>query len=144
MPQLPSGLPEEIAADEDIARFLHESNKFSVAMAMARPAAFLPSKERETSVSRHGEEPADVLLALGKEAAAAANRKLYGAAIFKPNAVNEAQLTIREAEPPDRHAVIIGWPTNADPRMEKAKCLEHAAVFASKADLILFAEGEAV
>jgi hypothetical protein len=52
---LASGLPEIVADDEDLARFLTSSNHFNVRM--VKPAAFLPSSDDETSVFRHGAEP---------------------------------------------------------------------------------------
>ena len=53
MATLPSGLPEAIAPDEDIARFLTQSSQFN--SVMAKPAAFLPNpKDKESSVSRDG------------------------------------------------------------------------------------------
>ena len=58
MDVLPSGLPEAIADDEDLARFLTSSGHLSASMGTAKSAAFLPSpKDRETSVFRHGSEP---------------------------------------------------------------------------------------
>jgi len=57
---LASGLPEVIADDEDIARFLTSSSLFNTTM--AKPAAFMPSPaDRETSVFRHAGEPRDQL-----------------------------------------------------------------------------------
>ena len=65
---LPSGLPEQVADEEDLARFLTQSSQFSAVM--AKPAAFLPNpKDRETSVSRHGRAPLEALWSLGLVAA---------------------------------------------------------------------------
>ena len=78
---LASGLPEIVAGDEDLARFLTSSSQFNAQM--AKPAAFLPSAgDRETSVFRHGSEPRDALWAIGDEHAAR-SRTLHGAAIVK-------------------------------------------------------------
>src|ERR1700758_4702302 len=53
---LASGLPEIVADDEDLARFLTSRSRFNAQM--AKPAAFLPAvNDRETSVFRHGSEP---------------------------------------------------------------------------------------
>ena len=94
MATLPSGLDERVADDEPLARFLTQSNQFN--SLMAKPAAFLPSqKPLETSVSRHGSESLASLWAIGL--AAAGNRNLYGAAIFKARAVRAAQLGARVA-----------------------------------------------
>ena len=48
MGTLPSGLPDLIGDEEDLARFLTQRSHFNAIM--AKPAAFLPSrKDRETS-----------------------------------------------------------------------------------------------
>ena len=131
MATLPSGLPEVIAPDEDIARFLTQSNQFN--SVMAKPAAFLPNpKDKESSVSRHGKEPVERLWNLG--AAAAGARTLYGAAIIKAHAVADVGLELRADEPPDFHAVIRNWPWDeTDRELERAKQKELAILLASAA-----------
>jgi hypothetical protein len=128
---LPSGLPEHVADDEDLARFLTQSSQFS--STMAKPAAFLPTpRDQETSVSRHGVEPLDRLWEIGLVAAGA--RQLYGAAVFKAHHVRSAQLDVGSDEPPPRHAVIRGWPrAETDPELQKAMQKEKAIMIASAA-----------
>jgi hypothetical protein len=100
---------------------------------MVKPAAFLPSKKsRETSVSRHGAEPFAQLWELGL--AAAGDRTLHGAAIFKARVVRDVGLEAIADEPPLRHAVIRGWPwDDADEVQRKARQLELALKLASAA-----------
>jgi len=87
-------------------------------------------------VSRHGETPVAQLWSLGL--LAAGERTLYGAAIFKAQAVRDAGLEIAPAEPPPRHAVIRGWPwVSGDPELQKAQQKEKALVLASRSKLIL-------
>lgn len=128
---LPSGLPEDIADDEDLARFLVQSNQFNAML--VKPAAFLPNpKDGETSVSRHAREPLADLWELGL--LVAASRPLYGAAFVKAADVRAAQLALAPAEPPDRHAVIRGWPWHeSDPVEQKARQKELALLLASAA-----------
>jgi hypothetical protein len=128
---LPSGLPDHVDDNEDLARFLLQSNQFNTIM--VKLAAFLPNpKDRETSVSRHGREPLTHLWEIGL--AAAGSRKLYGAAIFTAHIVRNAQLDVEADEPPPRHAVIRGWPwVESDPELQKAKQKELAALVASAA-----------
>lgn len=128
---LPSGLPEDIDADEDLARFLVQSSQFN--STSVKPSAFLPNpKDRETSVSRHGREPLERLWQLGGEAAG--NRPLYGAAFVKAADVRAAQLDVAPDEPPARHAVIRGWPWDeSDPVEQKAQLKEVALYLASAA-----------
>jgi hypothetical protein len=128
---LPSGLPDQVADDEDLARFLVQSSQFNDNL--VKPAAFLPNpKDRETSVSRHGTEPKQRLWEIGLTAAGA--RSLYGAAIVKAQAVRNAGLDVFPDEPPPRHAVIRRWPWLEDDRdLQKAKQKERAILLASAA-----------
>ena len=137
MTLLPSGLPKVIQDDEPIARFLTQSSQFS--RTRADPSAFLPRKsDKETSVSRHGREPIETLKSLGR--AAAGERKLYGAVIITAQDVRGASLQIASDEPPDRHAVISGWPwLDNDPQQQKALQKERALLLVSAAGVpVLF------
>ncbi len=128
---LPSGLPESVADDEDLVRFLTQSNLFK--SMVAKPAAFLPNpRDRETSVSRHGRQPEQSLWQLGQEAAG--SRNLYGAVFFSARDVRAAQLEVFADEPPMRHAVISNWPwMDNDPELQKARQKELAVLLASAA-----------
>lgn len=131
MPTLPSGLPEYVAGDEDLARFLTQSSHFN--KTRVRPSAFLPSNSDFTSsVSRHGPRPVETLWEIGLTAAG--QRRLYGAAILKADDVRQAELIVNSDEPPKRHAVIRGWPLfPSDPDEQKARHKELALVLASAA-----------
>jgi len=134
---LASGLPEQVADEEDLARYLTRSNQFSSQHQLAKPAAFLPNpKDQETSVFRHGENPAAGLWALGQHAVG--EWKLYGAAIFKAHVARSVQLEVASDEPPPRHAAVRRWPwLEHDPGLQKARQVEMAAVIASSARLLL-------
>ncbi len=136
MTNLPSGLPENVADSEHVVRFLTQSGHFNTTM--AKPAAFLPNKSHETSVSRHGREPLADLKNIGK--IAAGDRRLHGGAFVKADIIRETKLKVISDEPPNRHAVIRGWPTNADPEEQKAARLERALQIARSAELLLFEE----
>ena len=138
---LPSGLPDYVADEEDLARFLTQSSHFT--LLMAKPAAFLPShKDRETSVSRHGTAPSDALWWLGLEAAG--NRPLYDAAIFRAHTARAAQLEVAADEPPPRHAVLRNWPwVEDDPELQRAAQKEKALLIARDAALVLRQGGTA-
>ena len=129
---LPSGLPDIITDEEDLARFLTSSSHFNSEMVKA--AAFMPSaKARETSVFRHGSEPRDTLWEIGA-GCVAGDRKLYGAAIVKARDVRAALLDAIAEEPPPRHAAIRGWPwIEEDPEGQRAQQKELALVIASNA-----------
>lgn len=132
---LHSGLPDHVVDEEDLARFLTQSNQFN--KAMAKPSAFLPSPAGvtfETSVSRHGREPIERLRSLGR--LAAGERSLHGAAIVKAHVVRSVALTVDPDEPPDFHAVIRDWPRDIDPELQKAKQKEAALTIAQSAELV--------
>jgi len=132
---LASGLPDLVADDEDLARFLPSSSQYH--FQIAKPASFLPSaSDRETSVFRHGSEPRAALWAIGDEHAAR-NRTLYGATIVKARDVRAALLEVIADEPPPRHAAIRGWPwLDDDLELQKAQQKERAVLVASKAVLL--------
>jgi hypothetical protein len=96
-------------------------------------AALLPSsKDNETSVYRHGAQPAERLWQIGQRAAG--NRQLHGVAIFKAEHVRAVQLDVFAAEPPPRHAAIRGWPrAENDAELTKAQQKELAAAIAQHA-----------
>jgi len=130
---LPSGLPELVADDEDLARFLTSSGHYNASV--ARPAAFMPNpKNGETSVFRHGAEPLEELKSIA-QAEVGAERRIHGAAIVRASAVREAKLEVTAKEPPLRHANIVGWPwSEDDPDFGKAGQKELAALIAQKAN----------
>jgi hypothetical protein len=132
---LPSGLPEFVADDEALARFLLSSSHF--AAAVVKPAAFLPNPKAQmtTSVSRHGAEPREELMQIGR--GLRPDRTLHGAAICKAAVVRSARLDVTSDEPPPRHANIVGWPVNADASLQKAAQIERALEIASMCTLIL-------
>src|SRR5919197_677650 len=116
---LPSGLPEIVEDEEDLARYLTSSSLFS--SVMVKPAGFLPSpRDGETSVFRHGSEPRDALWRIAQEYVVG-DRTLHGAAIFKARDVRAARLDVVAEEPPPRHANIVGWAWSAsDPEIAVA------------------------
>jgi hypothetical protein len=131
---LPSGLPEFVGDDETLVRFLPSSNHFSAQR--VKPAAFLPSADRETSVFRHSGDPVGELWAIGAEHLG--GRSFHGAAIVRACEVRAALLDVSADEPPPRHAVIRGWPRlDADPELQKARQKERAILIVSKASLLL-------
>ena len=127
---LASGLPEHIADDEHLARFLFQSNQFKAAE--VKSSAFMPHRQsQETSVFRHGVTPLETLWALA--GVAGAQRKVYGAAILTARQVRAVALDLMADDPPARHAAIRGWPSVADPELQKALQLECAKLLAQAA-----------
>jgi hypothetical protein len=88
MPNLPSGLPEQISDNEDLARFLTSGRWFNTSV--VKPAAFLPYKD-ETSVSRQGPKPVERLWNVvdGQKLT-----NVHGAALIKAHDVRSAGLDV--------------------------------------------------
>jgi hypothetical protein len=135
MATLPSGLPDSVADDENLARFLTSASQFNAKG--AKPSAYLPSEVyRNTSVFRHGEQPKAELLNIWTQNSQP-GRNLHAIATCKARDVRAARLDVLADEPPPRHANIEGWPWNdADPDMAKAARKELAAVIAQSAEVI--------
>ena len=135
METLPSGLPKFVGDDENLARFLPQSNHFN--QSGVKPVAFLPNpRNGETSVFRHGSENLPSLWSIGQEHIPS-DRMLHGAAIVKAHRIRALILDVIAKEPPARHANIIDWPCDTDPEMEKAKRKDLANQIAQHAELVL-------
>jgi hypothetical protein len=134
---LPSGLPEHVANQEPLARFLTSSGHFNASI--VKPSAFLPNpNDGKTSVFRHDAEPRDALAAIGRNEVAQ-DRSLHGAAIITAAEVRAVKLEVTAVEPPSRHADIEGWPwMQNDREFGKAQSKEIALVLAQKAQLLKF------
>jgi hypothetical protein len=132
---LPSGLPEVVADDEPLARFLMSSSQFNALM--VKPAAYMPSaKDGNTSVFRHGAEPRESLLEIAGTHVVG-ERTLHGVAICTAQQVRASELNVVAQEPPPRHANITGWPVVAnDPEQTKAQQKERALLIAQHAVLV--------
>lgn len=130
--RLPSGLPEQVADAEDVARFLTSSGHFNASA--VRPSAFMPNpRNGETSVFRHGAKPRADLIAIG-EREVGGTRPVHGAALIKAGLIRKISLELRAGEPPPLHADIIGWPwTCDDPEFGKAEQKLLAAQLAQEA-----------
>jgi hypothetical protein len=133
---LPSGLPEIVADEETLARFLASSSYFNATT--VKPAAFLPNPKAgmTTSVFRHGAEPRENLIQIARDRRP--DVTVHGAAVCKAAAVRSARLDVIAEEPPQRHANIVGWPVDTDQQIQKAKQMERALEIAFKCRLLLF------
>lgn len=132
MEMLPSGLPDIVADEEDLARFITSSGQFN--SKGAKPSAFMPEiEDRETSVFRHNGEPPEEIWAIGEEYAAQ-GRTIHGAAFIKAGNVRAIRLDVFPDEPPPRHAAIRNWPwAELDADLRKAQHKELAILLAKDA-----------
>ena len=108
---LQSGLPEDVADAESLARFLTSRSQYNSKGPKA--AAFFPgAADNKTSVFRCAKDPRDQLWQIAR--VAIGSRSLYGAAIVSAGSVRIVGLEVEALEPPPRHANIVGWPNPAE------------------------------
>lgn len=133
---LPSGLPEIVGDEEDIARFLTSSGHYNAKH--VRQNAFLPNpKDGKKSVFRHGADPLEDLKKIGEEHVGG---NLHGVAILKAKKIRDERLDVVGEEPPPRHADIVDWTWRKDdPLYGKAENKEKAIALAQAATRHLFA-----
>jgi hypothetical protein len=131
---LPSGLPERVDDDEWLARLLTSSDYFNSVGVKA--SALMPNPQNgETSVFRQAPSPCAALWELGR-VLAAGGRTLHGVASFKAAHVRQALLEVTASEPPPKHANIVGWSGESDPKMAKAHHKECALAIAQHAMVV--------
>lgn len=139
---LDSGLPEWVADEESLARFLTQSDQFGKSKQtppslIAKAPAFMPyPKYKNTSVFRKERDipPLKEIWDAGN----AAGRTLKAVAFLKAGEVRQARLEVGPEEPPPAHANIEGWPWfENDPRMQKSEQIELASQLAAAADVTL-------
>ncbi len=133
---LPSNPLKEVRDDEDLTRFLTQSNHSS-SMGV-KPAAFLPSaKNRTTSVFRLSDDRIRMQETFAKYLHPHLTMK--GAAVIAAHRVRAAGLHVRASEPPPRHADLENWPwIQEDPALEKARQKEIAVKLAGESRLVRF------
>jgi hypothetical protein len=142
MATLPSGLPERVADDENLSRFLTQSNLYTAVKEtpgtwMAKPAAFMPNpKHRNTSVFRMGIDLEHAKKTWNENATG--ERTLKAIAFCTALDVRNAQLDVVASEPPSGHANIEGWSwLESDPELQRARQKELAAQIASETSVLI-------
>jgi hypothetical protein len=103
-------------ATEGLARFVFQSNHIRGDRSI-KHNAFLPDLRGETSVHRVDGLSHDEICDAGRAVAAESNRKEpKGWGSFLSGVAYDEGLTVRPDPPPERHAVLVGWPPDEDPR----------------------------
>jgi len=88
-----------------------------------KPGAFLPSRNRETSVFRtHGLDQYEIR-AIGVEVGNPSDRELKAWGDVLAGIVFDVGLNVRPDNVPERHAAIIGWPAQKDEQLSLAQRL---------------------
>jgi hypothetical protein len=132
---LPSGLPEIVADDEPLVRFLTSDGQFNSQMVKAH--GFMPGPiDAKTSVFRQEPVPLDALWQTA-DREMRSDRRARAAAVLAAAHVRQATLDVESEEPPPRHANIAGWPdVIQDPDATRAKRKELALLLAQASTLI--------
>lgn len=126
MPMMPSGLPEIVANEETLVRFVFTSNHYN-AQGVKWQAIMPDPANDETSVFRSYAGVPDDLWQQGLRIAGERTLTLHGAGCLSAALVLQASLAIKSVEPPPKHANIVGWPTIVgDPAMQKSARMELA------------------
>jgi len=134
---LPSGLPETVADDEPISRFMTSKSSHCNTTAV-KQGAFLPNpKDGRLSVARHGADPIEESERMAKEDYKL--EKAFGVALIQAKEIRKVELDFEADDTPLRHADVVGWPWREDDReFGKAERKEKAAALAQKAERITF------
>jgi hypothetical protein len=128
---LPSGLPEIVANEEPISRFLTSRNHYNTTV--VKPSAFIPNpKDGCLSVARHNAEPIEESERMAREDFNLP--KASGVAQLAALAFRKEGLDFRADDTPQRHADVIGWPWREDdPEYGKSERKMIAAALAQQA-----------
>lgn len=125
VPTLPSGLPDVVADQETLSRFLTQKDQFN--SVMAKPAALKPHPEHgNASVFRLGENNRKQLIQTWRQTTTS-DRSLKAVVFFTAAAVRATGLGVTPEEPPPAHANVDRWPFDSDPEMQIARHKEIAA-----------------
>jgi len=133
---LPSGLPEIVASDEPIVRFLTSRNHYN--LVAVKPPAFIPNpKDGRLSVVRHDAEPIEESKRMAREEFNLP--KAVGVARLRANTIRKEGLDFSADDTPPRHADVIDWPWREDdPEYGKSERKLIAAELAQNAERLMF------
>ena len=108
--------PPEIPPPETVARYLLQSNEFSLEKRCVKPTAFMPHRVRlDLSVFRIQGLESEEIWSIGKKyVATPRGKKLYGTGNIAVANIQKHQLRVVPNEPPPRHVDILGWPKEKD------------------------------
>jgi hypothetical protein len=120
---------DNVAEQEQLARFIFYTKEFDSGTNSVKPAAFLV-KEASTahSVYRTANLEHSLICAAGDWLVAPPRKKpIYGYAHVVVTDVTERGCTVQASEPPTRHAHITNWPGTKAERLSAAQQLAGAA-----------------
>lgn len=131
---LTSGLPELVADEEPLVRFLTSYSQFN--SQMVKPLGYMPGPmDGNTSVFRQAAEPTHSIWQTA-DRVLGTKRLAKAAGLLTAADVRRATLEVIASEPPPLHADITQWPEVADdPDATRARRKELALLLAQAATL---------
>lgn len=127
-------LSNVVSPTESLGRYMTDDNYFSRSRNEVKFKAFMPPRDLRLSVFRIDGLTTEEIWEMGHRRVILAMkqpRQLYGVAEIKAASVTRVNLNIVPDPLPDRHANIVGWPT------DQARHLSIAQQLAAEAQLKL-------
>ena len=114
-----------VSPEEQITRYIYESNKYKTNPRAVHPRAFLPEARNETSVCRITKLENEKIWSIGSKLRGKSVKARADIPVAK---IIEIRLKVRPA-PLDhvRHAVIVGWPKEKHEHMMFATMIANVA-----------------
>lgn len=127
------GSSSAVTPSETLCRFIFDSGQFSTVLVKHR--AFLPAFNKdispprlETSVHRINGMGEEQIRMAGVAAGLNRGKEPRAQGHVSARVVLEQNLAVDAAEPPLKHAVIVGWPGGKDDQMDLAKEIARQAI----------------
>jgi len=125
---LSSGLPVAVGQQERISRFVVYERWFNAQLLYIKAAAFLPDRDRVTSIFRTTNVSEEDIWQIGTTVAATRQGgSLHARGDLPASDIRSANLDVTAAEPPARHGLITGWSQEKDGQKYVAVQLAAAA-----------------
>ncbi len=131
--KLSTKIPQPIADEEFLARFVLHSRYICSSNQTIKSAAFIPRPYPDLSVTRHKGFSENQLWNIGLDIATAQSRTLYGRADVSAASVRQQSLTVKPDPIPrnPNHANILGWPKEKSAQKIIAQKLAAASIYQS-------------
>lgn len=126
-----SGLETEVGNDESLSHFIFSSTWFSPNTARVKYNAFMP-RQGEVSVFRIDRLSENQIWTIGRDVVGYGTRNPKARGDIKAAKVRESRLNVLAAEPPPRHANLVGWPSEKSEQKLIAKQLAAGAILKLK------------
>jgi hypothetical protein len=122
-----SGVETEVGNDENLSHFIFSRTWFSPNTARVKYNAFMPRKG-EVSVFRIDKLSEKQVWTIGRDVVGGGTKNPKARGDIKAAKVRESQLDVLAAEPPPRHANLVGWPSAKSEQILIAKQLAARAI----------------